>query len=248
MTGTEIIDPSFKNKQEARTTVRLALDHFNTAKQATVQVMADLSLLQDREANLVYGETNFAAWVEHTFDGIGESSVKQLTRCGRVARHLDAAGKINLKKSPVDGDYVGVGTRGLRELASIHGELGVDTMLRVYDQAAELVEDKRDISDLTVKAAMRLLVSGSTDEQATDLDVSDALDDPDDVGDGDEDDTLDTDPARPTLIAELVETINDLSWDLPESRDEMIDAIKQLQAELEGRSPDQDQLWIDSSR
>jgi hypothetical protein len=233
----EILDPQFTSKEEARPLVRQAQQHFKDAKRTTIQTMADLAALQDRGAHLLYGESSFVVWAVQTFDGIGESSVKQLCRTGRVALQLGKSDRLDLSRP------TGIGTRALRELASVEGDFGTAKMIETYDTAKTLLDGDRDMSEVTVKAALRLLVSGRTEQEKVELEVPEALISEDD----DEYDENDPTPAD-TIAFELTATLSDLSFDLPDTKTEMMATLDTLKQHLEGESTDNDQKWIDSSR
>jgi hypothetical protein len=233
----EILDPQFTSKEEARPLVRQAQQHFKDAKRTTIQTMADLAALQDRGAHLLYGESSFVVWAAQTFDGIGESSVKQLCRTGRVALQLGKSDRLDLSRP------TGIGTRALRELASVEGDFGTAKMIETYDTAKTLLDGDRDMSEVTVKAALRLLVSGRTEQEKVELEVPEALISEDD----DEYDENDPTPAD-TIAFELTATLSDLSFDLPDTKTEMMATLDTLKQHLEGESTDNDQKWIDSSR
>lgn len=235
----EILDPAFTSRSEALPVVRKALRHFNEAKRATIQVMADLRLLQDRGAHHLYGERNFATWAEQTFEGLSAGSVKQLTRAGGVALELDRRGRINLDKPS------GIGTTGLRSLSVIANEYGNAKMVEVFDTAKELVEEGREISDTTIKAAMYQLMPPAPAE----LEVPPALDE----DDGEEE--LD-DPVMRTELEERISHIQDLLWDLGDADP---DEFKRLHSELmqemaklidvkDGKSDKSDEQWLSKGR
>src|SRR5271154_3540746 len=235
----EILDPQFTSKEEARPLVRQAQQHFKDAKRTTIQTMADLAALQDRGAHLLYGESSFVAWAVQTFDGIGESSVKQLCRTGRVALQLGKNNRLDLSRP------TGIGTRALRELATVEGDFGTAKMIETYDTAKTLLDGDKDMSEVTVKAALRLLVSGRTEQEKVDLDIPKAL-----IMEDNDDDEYDKDgrPSADTIAFELTATLSDLSFDLPDTKTEMVATLDTLKQHLEGKSTDNDQAWIDSSR
>lgn len=230
----EVLEPAIGSKSEARKMIQQAVAHFRTAKRATIQVMADLRRLQDGEVHLLYGERNFAVWAEHTFDGLAAGNVKQLTRAGAIALELDRRGLIDLNKPE------GVGTTALRELSVLANDYGNDRMAEIYKTASEMVEDGREVSATTIKAAIQLLMP----PVKTELEVPDALPAEDDEEDEDEDEN----EKLPEKVRELVERIRDLSWDLPESADELGEVNEQLKNELAGKDTSGDEKWIASKR
>lgn len=231
----EVLEPAITSKSEARKLINQAVAHFNTAKRATIQVMADLRLLQDGDVHRLYGETNFSEWAAKTFDGLGEGNVRQLTRAGGIALELDRRKLIDLSKP------VGVGTTALRELSVIANDYGDEKMVEIFRTAQEMVKDEgRDVSATTVKAAMQLLMPPAKPV----LEEPEALESVEDENDDGEDE----DERHPPKIRELIERIRDLSWDLPETSGEIREATEQLEAELANKSNKHDEKWIESKR
>lgn len=234
MTRQEILDVEL-SKSDARKLIQQALAHYRTAKRATIQVMADLRRLQNGEVHLKYGEPNFSLWAERTFDGLAAGNVRQLTRAGAVALELEARGLIDLNKP--EGS---VGTTGLRELSVVANDFGDDKMAEVFVTARESVEDGKEVSASAVKAALHLLMPPAKEIIATPPALKD--DDEEDEDDGYEEEKL------PQKVRELISHIQDLSWDLPESADELEHATAQLKAELAGTDTSNDDTWIASKR
>ena len=235
-TKAEILEQAYTSRAEARADVNRAVRHYREAKRATIQVMADLRKLQDGGVHLVYGYKNFAAWAEDTFDGLYGSSVKQLTRCGAVAIDLEKAGRLDLDKP------TGVGTTGLRELSVISNEYGVEKMVEVFDTAKGMLEDERDVSETTVKAAMRLLMPPAP----ADLDIPEALEA---GGDGeDEEDLAGEQDGLSEAMRERIERVRDLSWDLPQSSQELLYEMKMLEREKNGEPVPEDEEWLSKGR
>lgn len=235
----DILPPTYKSRSEAAPVLNRALKNFRTAKWTTLQVMADLRTLQDRGAHILYGEPNFAIWVSETFDGLQASNVRQLTRAGGVALELQSRRLIDISK--IDG--APVGTTGLRELSVIANTFGEDKMAEVFVTAIGIAGD-RDVSDKTVKAAMRLLMPPA----ATDLEIPEALDiDPDgetedDLSEEDENDEM------PKSMRERIDLIRDLTWDLPDTADALEQAVAAFQRELKGQPLEGDEKWLESGR
>jgi hypothetical protein len=232
----EILDPRYRTRAEAAPVVNRAVKHYRGMTQNAIRVMADLRTLQDRGVHLLYGENNFATWAVQTFDGMGASNVKQLTRAGGVALTLAKYKRLNLDKPE------GVGVTGLRELSIVANAFGDEKMIEVFDTAAGMGE--QDVSDKTVKAAMQLLMPPA----AADLEIPEAVIDHEETEDDlTGDDGYDEDK-YPPAIRERISRIQDLSWDLPESADEIALESAGLVKELaEGRPPD-DSEWLNKGR
>jgi hypothetical protein len=232
----EVLDPVYTTRAEAAPVVNRALRNFRTAKRTTLQVMADLRTLQDREAHILYGERNFATWAEDTFDGLQASNVKQLTRAGGVALELQRRKLIDISKGAP------IGSTGLRELSVVANTYGDDKMAEVYATALGMVEG-RDISDRTVQAAMQLLMPPA----ATDLDIPEAA-----IAENEDEDELtaaaDDEADVSEATAERIDRIRDLTWDLPETADELAGEVASLQRELNGETLDDDGKWLASGR
>lgn len=230
----EVLEAAVASKSEARKMINQAVQHFRTARRATIQVMADLRRLQDGGVHLLYGERNFATWAEQTFDGLAAGNVKQLTRAGAVALELDRRKLIDLNKPE------GIGTTALRELSVIANDYGNDKMVEIYKTARDMIEPDREVSSTTVKAAMTLLMPPPKDEN---VDIPEALEPVEDE-DEDEDESERYSPK----VRELIERIRDLSWDLPESTGELEETTAQLKRELAKGDSSEDETWIASKR
>lgn len=231
----EVLDPAFTTRTEAAPLVKQAQRHFQEARRATIQVMADLRQLQDRGVHLLYGEPNFSTWAENTFEGLSAGSVKQLIRAGGVALTLDKYGRIDLKRPQ------GIGTTGLRSLSVIANDFGNAKMLEVFDTAKGMVEDGKEISDTTIKAAMSLLMPPAP----VDLEVPPAL------SDGEEE----TEAEEPVVRSELEERIShiqDLLWDVGDgdtnAYTEAMDEMARLGRVLKGEATPEDEAWLSSGR
>ena len=226
----EILDRAYANKKEARPAIQQATKHFREARRATIQVMADMRILQGKDVHVLYGYKNFSLWAEATFEGLAAGNVRQLTRAGAIALELDARGLIDLK------DPKGVGTTGLRELSTVANEFGDDKMVEVFKTARDMLEPGKEVSATTVQAAMRLLMPPAREEEPVESEVES------------EEKDQDLEPLYSPKVSELIGHIQDLSWDLPETADEIRDATEQLKRELTEADTNQDQTWIESAR
>lgn len=233
----EILDAAVVSRSQARPMVNRAQKHFREARRATIQVMADLRLLQDGGVHLLYGEKNFAKWAEETFDGLAAGNVRQLTRAGAVALELERRGLIDLSKPE------GVGTTGLRELSVIANDFGDDKMVEIFLQAREMVEDRKEVAGTTVKAAMALLMPPANVELDVPASLVIAV-----AGEGGADeDEDDTDDPR----YERIHRIQDLLYDVTTESDAYAEAMAEmvrLGKELKGEKSSEDQDWLESSR
>jgi hypothetical protein len=229
MVGIEILGPPVQSRSEALPLIRQTVKHFRDARRATIQVMADLRRLQDGQVHLLYGEKDFAKWAEKTFDGLAAGNVRQLSRCGAVALELDRRGLLDLRRPE------GVGTTSLRELSVIGKEHGTEKMIEVFITARDMLEPGVEVSGTAVKAAMQLLMPPAREDLPQAFDITEE--------DLQEDERFDS-----PRIAELVERIRDLAWDLPATCDELAEANEQLKRELQGQSSESDQRWIEGTR
>ena len=231
----EVIPPAIKDRTEADRLIKVAVDHFRTARKATIQTMADLRRLQDADVHILYGYKNFAKWAEDRFEGLAAGNVRQLCRSGAVALELDRRKLIDLENPK------GVGTTALRELATISGQFGDDKMAEIFATARGMLEGKAEISNVTVEAAMRLLMPPAELEPVgVEPDLEAEL----------EADPYDAEPQteKATKEQELIEHIRDLSYDLPESLAEMQGAVEQLTNEMRSHDISKDQTWIEGAR
>lgn len=234
----EILPVAIKDRAEADAVVKIAIGHFREAKKATIQTMADLRRLQDVEVHTLYGYRNFAKWAEDTFEGLAASNVRQLCRAGAVALELDRRNLIDLDNPK------GVGTTALRDLSTIAGTYGNDKMAEVFVTARQLLEGgregrKTEISNVTIEAAMRLLMPPPAIEIAEKTDnLIDRAE-----KEEEEDQTEHSDKVR-----ELMDRIQDLSWDLPDTAEEVEETARQLRRQIEQEKNDDDQTWIEGTR
>lgn len=232
----EVLDPAFTSRTEAAPLLKQAQRHFQEARRATIQVMADLRQLQDRGVHLLYGEPNFSNWAAETFEGLSAGSVKQLIRAGGVALVLDKYGRIDLKRPQ------GIGTTGLRSLSVIANDYGNAKMLEVFDTAKGMVEDGKEISDTTIKAAMQLLMPAP----AIELEIPESLPE-----DPDQDDSESEEVVRSEL-EERISHIQDLLWDVGDGDEnayaEAMEEMQRLGRVIRGEATPEDEAWLASGR
>lgn len=227
----EILGPPL-DRNNAIPLIEAAVKHFSEAKRATIQVMADLRRLQDGQVHVLYGYTNFSKWAEDTFDGLAAGNVRQLCRAGAVVLELCERGIMN-KDNPK-----GVGTRALRELSTIAGTYGYDKMVEFLITAKDINKGEGDISATHIEAAMRVLMPPAQLKYAIEESDLDRATEPP------EEDEPELDPK----MQEIIDRIRDLSWDLPESRTEMTEALLQMNREIKGAPTTKDDKWTESSR
>lgn len=231
----DIIPEQYSSRSAALPVVRQAQKHYREAKRATIQVMADLRRLQDGGVHLLYGEKNFATWAEDTFEGLSAGNVKQLTRAGEVALELERHKRLDLSNPK------GVGTTGLRELSVIANEYGIDKMVEVFDTAKGMLDEGREVSSTTVKAAMHLLMPPAEPR----VEVPEALKDEDEGGD-------EYNPALRTELQERINHLQDLLWDIGDGDEsayaEAMDAMTRLGRLLKDESTADDEAWLSSRR
>lgn len=229
----DILGPPLDGEQ-ATALVASAMGHWRHAKRSTIQVMSDLRRLQNGQVHLLYGYDNFSTWVEDTFDGLAAGNVRQLCRAGAVVLTLQERGILK------QDNPTGVGTTGLRELATITGTFGDDKMVEVLLEARARLEPRTpdvDISGPMIKAAMRLLMPPAETLQQKIDDAHDA-----------EQEEWEDEPEHSSKMQEIMDRIRDLSWDLPESKHDISQALMQLLAEENQEPNDGDQEWIEGSR
>src|SRR3954471_24813838 len=143
----ELLGPRL-TKGEARPLEVQAKRHYRAAGRNLARFAADLRRLQDGEAHLTRGFSSFGLYAEHTFDGLSASNAKKISVQGAVLLVLERHERISLS------DQAGVlpGATGLRALAAVLSQHDEDTMLRVYDKAAQL-RPGRAVVDTTVNLA-----------------------------------------------------------------------------------------------
>lgn len=232
----DILEPAFSSRTQAAPLLKQAQKHFQEARRATIQVMADLEELRSRGVHLLYGEPNFSNWAAEQFEGLSAGSVKQLMRAGRVALTLDKYGRIDLKRPK------GIGTTGLRALSVISNDFGNAKMLEVFDTAQGMVEDGREISDTTIKAAMSLLMPPA----AVELEVPESLPEESEGEANESEEIVKTD------LEERISHIQDLLWDIGDGDEkaysEAMDEMKALGRVLKGEATPEDEAWLASGR
>lgn len=231
----DILGPAITERAVARPLIQAAVTHFREARRATIQVMADLRRLQDGQVHALYGYTNFAKWAEDTFEGLAAGNVRQLCRAGAVALELDRRGLIDLNNPK------GVGTTGLRALSVVAGTYGDDKMAEVFVTALNTIEPGVWVSGTNVEAAMQLLTPPAQVDQAV-------LDEQSQAEAEYEEDTAEEQTEYSATVTELMNRIQDLSWDLPDSTDDLEDATHQLKRQIAQETAEGDQTWIEGTR
>lgn len=206
----EILGPALRSKQEASILIRAAAEHFRVARRATIQVMADLRRLQDGQVHILYGYKNFSTWASDTFPGLNPNNVRQLCRAGAIALELDKRKLIDLN------DPKGVGTTGLRELATVASTYGDDKMAEIFTTAKNMIEPGEWVSGTNVEAAMRLLMPPAPVSEQIQADAQEVIDE-----DFDE-------PEYSPEVQELKDQIQDYAYDLPDSLADIKLACEQL--------------------
>lgn len=207
----EILGPAVRSKDEANLLIRAAAEHFRTARRATIQVMADLRRLQDGQVHVLYGYKNFGSWAADTFPGLAAGNVRQLCRAGSIALELDSRGLIDLN------DPKGIGTTGLRELATIAGTYGDDKMAEVFITAKNMIEPGEWVSGTNVEAAMRLLMPPAEPSATDPIPPLEII----------EEEEYD-EPEYSPEVQELKDQIQDFAYDLPDSLSDIRLACEQL--------------------
>jgi hypothetical protein len=149
----ELLGPRL-TKGEARPLENQAKRHYRTAGRNLARFATDLRRLQDGEAHLTRGFSSFGAYAEHTFDGLSAANAKKISTQGAVLVVLERYQRISLS----DQTALLPGATGLRALAAVLSQHGEDTMLRVYDTAAQL-RPGRAVVDTTVNLAVRGLLT-----------------------------------------------------------------------------------------
>jgi hypothetical protein len=149
----ELLGPRL-TKGEARPLENQAKRHYRAAGRNLARFAADLRRLQDGEAHLTRGFSSFGAYAEHTFDGLSAANAKKISTQGAVLLVLEHHQRIYLS----DQTALLPGATGLRALAAVLSQHGEQTMLRVYDTAAQL-RPGRAVVDTTVSLAVRGLLT-----------------------------------------------------------------------------------------
>jgi hypothetical protein len=195
-------------KGEARPLENQAKRHYRTAGRNLARFAADLRRLQDGEAHLTRGFSSFGAYAEHTFDGLSAANAKKINTQGAVLLALEEHGRISLDHQTSQLP----GATGLRALSVVMSQHGENTMLAIYDKAAQL-RPGRAIVDRTVNLAVHGLLTpppASLDAPGADHEPSPptAGDTPVDVGDqklDEDDDPLEDPEAVHELHDRLIE-------------------------------------------
>jgi len=149
----ELLGPRL-TKGEARPLENQAKRHYRAAGRNLARFAADLRRLQDGEAHLTRGFSSFGAYAEHTFDGLSAANAKKISVQGAVLLALEQHQRISLD----DQTSQLPGATGLRALAVVLSQHGEDTMLSVYDKAAQL-RPGRAVVDSTVNLAVHGLLT-----------------------------------------------------------------------------------------
>jgi hypothetical protein len=149
----ELLGPRL-TKGEARPLENQAKRHYRAAGRNLARFAADLRRLQDGEAHLTRGFSSFGAYAEHTFDGLSAANAKKISTQGAVLLVLEQHERISLDEQTA----LLPGATGLRALAAVLSQHGEDTMLRVYDKAAQL-RPGRAVVDSTVNLAVHGLLT-----------------------------------------------------------------------------------------
>src|ERR1700712_1546555 len=135
-------------KGEARPLEPQANPHYRPAGRTPARFAPDLRRLQDGEAHLTRGFSSFGAYAEHTFDGLSAANAKKISVQGAVLVALEQHGRISLDEQISQLP----GATGLRALSVVMSQHGEDTMLAIYDKAAQL-RPGRAVVDSTVNLA-----------------------------------------------------------------------------------------------
>jgi hypothetical protein len=149
----EVLGPRL-TKGEARPLETQAKRHYRAAGRNLARFAADLRRLQDGEAHLTRGFSSFGAYAEHTFDGLSAANAKKISVQGAVLLALEQDGRISLDEQTSQLP----GATGLRALSVVMSQHGEDTMLAIYDKAAQL-RPGRAVVDSTVNLAVHGLLT-----------------------------------------------------------------------------------------
>jgi hypothetical protein len=232
-TDIEVLGPAL-SRSETLGLERHATKLYETGQRTVVQFAADLYKLQEGQAHILRGFTNFGEYASTRFEGLGAVNAMQIARQGRVLLVLEKAGRINIDK----GENL-PGTTGLRALAKILKDLGADTMVAIHDRAA--LSGK--VTDERVAAATAELIAPQVHELGAGVDEAPTEDDEDE----DEENGYDDDK-MPPKVRELIEYIRDLSWELPGSAEDITKATERLKDEIANADTSEDSKWIESKR
>ena len=156
----EVLGPRL-TKGEARPLETQAKRHYRAAGRNLAKFAADLRRLQDGEAHLTRGFSSFGAYAEHIFDGLSAANAKKISLQGAVLLVLERHQRVTLEEPTSQLP----GATGLRALATVLGQHGEETMLTVYDKAAQL-RPGRAVVDTTVNLAVHGLLNAPIQLQA----------------------------------------------------------------------------------
>ncbi len=198
----ELLGPRL-TKGEARPLETQAKRHYRAAGRNLARFAADLRRLQDGEAHLTRGFSSFGAYAEHTFDGLTAANAKKISIQGAVLLALEQHGRISLDEPASQLP----GATGLRALSVVMSQHGADTMLTIYDKAAQL-RPGRAVVDSTVNLAVHGLLAPppilDTPAEGHDPAPPTAGETPVDVDDQEPDQDEDDDPLEdPEAVHEL---------------------------------------------
>jgi hypothetical protein len=150
----EVLEPAFASRSEASPLVRSSQRSWRETSRGAIRFAVELRQLYERSAHTLYGYSNFSAWAEQTYEGLGSSSVKQFTRAGAVALALDRHNRLSL----VDPTPT-IGTTGLRDLSTVLNSYNEDTMVQVFDLAQQRRPEQPVSGDAVKEAARQLEVA-----------------------------------------------------------------------------------------
>jgi hypothetical protein len=154
--STEVLGPRL-SKAEARPLIQSCKRHWRAAHRGTLLACAEMRKLQEGEAHLEYGYSNFAHFcVTEVTPELTEGQAKKFSWRGAPLLALERHGRLSLAERAT----LPVGTTGAQALASILNQQGEEKMLEVYDLARSLKPGP--VSDVTVKRAARELLPERT--------------------------------------------------------------------------------------
>lgn len=223
--------PAALTKGEADKVERKAISLYVQAQKTSVQFAAELYRLQEGQAHLTRGFSNFGTYAENTFEGVSSVNAFAISRQGRILVILENHNRISLEGQGKNLP----GTTGLRALAKIYKDFGEEAMLAVYDRA---LETGGKVIEETVLAATRELVAPKLHELGEGAEEEPEEEEGEDA----------EEPELPAKQRELIDHIRDLAYELPETATEMQEALTRLQAEQSGTATPEDEKWIESKR
>jgi len=217
-----------------------AVNLYGQAQRTSLQFAAELRKLQDGQAHIARGYSNFGLYVERTFEGIGAGNAQQISRTGHVLLVLEAANRINIytesKTLP--------GVTGVRSLATLLGQFGEDAMIAVYDKAAEMAEGSA-VLDRHVKAATQEVIEIKPAE------LGEGVEEPDEPEDELDDDDTEQLHELYDRFGILHDMLTNMADKIAEGRDIVadIDALRDecelLRKEATGET---DAQWLETGR